>query len=122
MIRGVRGATTITENKETYIVEATKELLEEIINKNEIDANYVASVFISVTEDINAAFPAKALRLLKGWTHVPVMCMTEIPVTSSLEKCIRVMLHLNTEKSQEEIHHIYLGDAVSLRPDLHSKK
>ena len=120
MIRGVRGATTINENKEIEIVEATEILLRKMIEENSIDAEMVASVFISVTEDITAVFPAKALRLIDGWKYVPVMCMREIPVDSSLEKCIRVMMHVNTNISQQDINHIYLGDAIKLRPDLNT--
>lgn len=118
MLRGVRGAITIEENTEAAIVEATKGMMDELISSNRIEADKVASVFISVTEEIDAAFPAKALRLLEGWTYVPVMCMREIPVVSSLEKCIRVMVHVNTDKKQEDIHHVYLEKAIVLRPDL----
>lgn len=120
MIRGIRGAITIKENKESEIVAATERLMLELISKNEIEASGVASVFISVTDDITDAFPAKALRQISGWTYVPVMCMREISVNSSLKKCIRVMVHANTTKSQTEIHHVYLEGAVVLRPDLKS--
>lgn len=122
VIRGIRGAITIEENTESQIVEATEKLIREIISKNDIEADNVASVFISATDDINAAFPAKALRLIEGWTYVPVTCMREIPVANSLEKCIRVMLHINTDKSQADIHHIYLEKAIRLRPDLSGGK
>lgn len=118
VIRGIRGATTVTENRESEIIEATEILLRKMIEQNKIEANMVASVFISVTEDITAAFPAKAIRLIDGWTYVPVMCMREIPVPSALTKCIRIMMHVNTMIPQEEIGHIYLGNAISLRPDL----
>lgn len=119
MIRGIRGAITVNENNDTEIINATEQLLRKMIeDNNTIDPNSVASVFISVTGDLSAAFPAKAMRLIDGWTYVPVMCMTEIPVPSSLEKCIRVMMHVNTNVPQEEINHIYLGGAISLRPDL----
>lgn len=118
VIRGIRGATTVTENREDEIIEATEILLKEIIEQNKIEANMVASIFISVTEDITAAFPAKAIRLINGWTFVPVMCMREIPVPSGLPKCIRVMMHVNTMVPQEEINHIYLRNAITLRPDL----
>lgn len=120
MIRGIRGAITIKENTESDIVKATEKLIRELIVKNDIEADNVASVFISATEDIDAAFPAKALRLIEGWTYVPVTCMREIPVANSLEKCIRVMLHINTEKKQADIHHVYLEKAISLRPDLNN--
>ncbi len=74
--------------------------------------------FFTVTDDINAAFPAKVARELPGWSHVPVMCMREIDVPNSLEKCIRVMLLAKTDLAQKEVIHIFLNDAVKLRPDL----
>jgi chorismate mutase len=118
VIRGVRGATTVENNSEMEIVDATELLLEEMIKNNEINPENVASIFISVTEDITAEFPAKAVRRFKGWSYVPVMCMREIPVPNSLKQCIRIMMHLNTTKSQKEIHHAYLEGAKILRPDL----
>lgn len=118
MIRGVRGATTIQNNNENEIVKETENLLNEMISKNNINPEDVASVFISVTEDITAAFPAKALRLFEGWSYVPVMCMREVPVAESLPLCIRIMMHVNTSTLQHEIQHIYLQGAKILRPDL----
>lgn len=120
MIRGVRGAITVEEDNEQEILNATERLLREMIKQNEIEPEMVASVFISATEDIISAFPAKALRKIEGWTYVPVMCMREIPVVSSLKNCIRIMLHLNTNKTQKEIKHVYLNNAIVLRPDLNS--
>lgn len=118
MIRGVRGATTVINNDESEILTATETLLKEMISKNTVNPDHVASIFISVTEDITAAFPAKALRKFEGWLFVPVMCMREIPVQDSLKFCIRIMMHINTTKSQEEIQHVYLENAIQLRPDL----
>jgi chorismate mutase len=118
LIRGIRGATTVEQNEETEIIAATKQLLVEMIESNNIQPEDVASVFISVTKDLFAAFPAKALREIEGWTYVPVMCMQEIPVPDSLEKCIRIMMHVETAVPQEEIRHIYLNHATVLRPDL----
>jgi len=120
MIRGVRGAITVEENNETVIVSATERMMRELILQNDVNAEDVASVFISVTDDLNDVFPARALRQIDGWRHVPVMCMKEIPVKNSLKMCIRVMVHVNTSKSQKEINHIYLERAISLRPDLQS--
>lgn len=121
MIRGVRGATTVSGNTEEEILSATEELVGKLIESNHIDPDSVASVFISATEDINSAFPAKALRKFAGWTFVPVMCMREMPVSNSLNMCVRIMLHVNTEQSQDEIVHVYLNEAILLRPDLGSK-
>ncbi|MBS4215861.1 MULTISPECIES: chorismate mutase [Neobacillus] len=120
MIRGVRGATTVDANTEEAIVSATEELLAKLIEVNHIEPDSVASVFISTTEDVNAVFPAKALRNFAGWTYVPVVCMREIPVPGSLKMCVRIMMHVNTSISQEDIIHVYLKDAVALRPDLGS--
>lgn len=118
MIRGVRGATTVENNNGMEIVDATEKLLEEIIRINEVNPESVASILISVTEDITADFPAKAVRRFEGWSYVPVMCMREVPVPNALKLCIRIMIHLNTTKSQKEIRHVYLEGATILRPDL----
>lgn len=122
MIRGVRGAITVNEDKEPEIVSATEKLVKQMIQENNLSADQVASIFISVTDDITATFPAKAVRLIEGWTFVPVMCMNEIPVPGSLQKCIRVMMHVNTDTVQEEIAHVYLEGAEILRPDLNTSK
>lgn len=118
MVRGVRGATTVENNDAQEITIETKHLIDKMIEMNAIEAEHVAQVIISVTNDIDAVFPAKAMRQLEGWQYVPVMCTREIPVPGSLPKCIRVMMTVNTTKSQRDIHHIYLKNAISLRPDL----
>nr|WP_263325906.1 chorismate mutase [Neobacillus sp. Marseille-Q6967] len=118
MIRGVRGAITVDSNSEEAILSATEELLGHLIKGNNIEPEKVASVFISTTEDINAIFPAKALRNFSGWTYVPVMCMREMPVPNALRMCVRIMMHVDTEISQQEIVHVYLKGAEVLRPDL----
>jgi chorismate mutase len=122
MIRGIRGAITVEENTETAIFNATRELLNEIISVNHFCAEDIASVFATVTEDLDAAFPAMAIRSIPGWELVPMMCAREIPVRGSVEKCIRVMIHVNTDTPQKEIKHVYLGRAANLRPDLTQKK
>lgn len=118
MIRGIRGATTVENNEAGEIVSRSVDLLQEMVKENNIKPNDVASVFFTVTEDINDTFPAKSLRELDGWTYVPVMCMTEIPVPGSLPLCIRVMVSVNTDKGQKEVKHIYHYEARQLRPDL----
>ncbi len=122
MIRGFRGATTVTENDKEEILEATEKLLREMASKNNIEPHQIASILISATEDIDACFPAAALRNIEGWMYVPVMCMKEIEVPNSLKKCIRVMMTAATELKQEEVEHVYLGNAVQLRPDLQKKR
>jgi chorismate mutase len=121
LIRGVRGAITVSGNTEEEVISATEELLAKMIELNQIHPDSAASAFISTTEDINAAFPAKAMRKFEGWTYVPVMCMREMPVPNSLKMCVRIMMHVNTDKSQEEIVHVYLREASALRPDLGNK-
>ncbi|MES1038457.1 MULTISPECIES: chorismate mutase [Peribacillus] len=118
MIRGIRGATTVERDTEMEVISAAERLMAEIIQVNEIDPEMVASVFFSATEEIRSVFPAKALRKFEGWTYVPVTCMKEIPVSNSLPFCIRVMIHVNTTKSQKEIQHVYQAGATVLRPDL----
>ncbi|MBI2873917.1 MAG: chorismate mutase [Firmicutes bacterium] len=117
MLRGIRGATTVRENRSEEILEATKELLTQLVNENGITASEIAAIIFSVTSDLNAAFPAAAGREL-GWDTVPFLCTTEIPVPGSLPRCIRILVLLNTGKEQDRIKHVYLRDAVSLRPDL----
>lgn len=118
MIRGVRGATTTEANESELIIEATKEVVTCMIEENDIVPEQVAQVLITVTPDLNATFPAQALRLFPDWTYVPVMCATEIPVPNAVQKCIRIMMTINTDKAQREIKHIYLREAKKLRPEL----
>lgn len=116
--RGIRGATTVLANEEAEILNGTEKLLEQIIAENNLNAEDVTSVWITVTPDLDAAFPARAIRAFDEWDLVPLMCATEIPVQGALPKCIRLLLHVNTTKSQREINHVYLNEARKLRPDL----
>ncbi|MHA6251102.1 chorismate mutase [Oceanobacillus sp. CAU 1775] len=122
MSRGIRGATTVNTNTAEDMIQQTKLTLEEMIEKNNVKPIDVSHVFISVTDDLNATFPAKALREFSGWTYVPVMCMAEINVENSLKSCIRIMMVVNTAVNQEEIHHVFRNDAIKLRPDLVEKR
>ena len=115
--RGVRGATTVTENTRDAILLATRQMLALMIRRNGIEATDIASALFTVTRDLDAEFPALAARQL-GWIEVPLLCGYEISVSGSLENCIRVLLHWNTDKPQSEIQHVYIHDAVKLRPDL----
>lgn len=121
MIRGFRGATTVNENNETEMLAETKQLILTMVEKNDIKPEDISHVFFSLTTDLNAAFPAKVSREIDGWKHVPVMCMQEVAVPNSLEKCIRVMLVAQTNLQQKDVQHIFLNDAVKLRPDLEIK-
>lgn len=118
MMRGFRGATTVETNTEEEMLKETQRLVELMVEENEIAAEDISHVFFSLTNDLNATFPAKVSRSIEGWKHVPVMCMKEVDVPGSLEKCIRVMLVAQTELAQNEVKHIFLNEAVKLRPDL----
>ena len=115
--RGVRGATTASENSRDAILKATRQLVALMIRRNEIESTDVASAIFTVTGDLDAEFPALAARQL-GWFDVPLLCTYEIDVPGSLRQCIRVLLHWNTPKNQKDIHHIYTKGAERLRPDL----
>ena len=115
--RGVRGATTVQADDRDEILLATRQLLALMIRQNEIDTAEIASAQFTVTKDLTAEFPALAARQL-GWLEVPLLCGYEITVEGSLPRCIRVLLLWNTDKTQSEIQHFYLHDAVKLRPDL----
>ena len=117
LFRGVRGATTVESNSREDILEATRQLLALMIRRNGIETQDVASAIFSVTHDLDAEFPALAARQL-GWPDVPLLCTHEINVPGSLQRCIRVLVHWNTDRSQQEIGHVYVKGAVALRPDL----
>jgi chorismate mutase len=117
-IRGIRGATTVSADQPGLILQATRELLEAILDENlEMKPEDVASAIFTVTDDLVSTFPAQAAREM-GWELVPMLCGREIPVPNSLPRVIRVLVHWNTELPQSEIKHVYLREAVKLRPDL----
>jgi chorismate mutase len=117
LCRGVRGATTVEANTRDAILKATRQLLALIIRRNGIESKDIASAIFTVTRDLNAEFPALAARQM-GWLDVPLLCGYEVEVPGSLMSCVRILLHWNTNRSQTEIHHVYIHDAISLRPDL----
>ena len=112
--RGIRGATTADANTDEAIYSATRDMLQELINLNDINQEQVAAAYFTVTSDLDAAFPAAAARQL-GWNNVALMCSTEIPVPDSMGRCIRVMILYNTETSQEDIVNVYLKGTDVLR-------
>jgi chorismate mutase len=114
-VRGLRGATTVESNDRHLILAATRELLEQLVSLNAIDPRDVASTWFTVTPDLDAEFPAFAAREI-GWTDVPLICGREIPVPGALAKCIRVLVHWNTERPQSEVRHVFLHGARALRP------
>jgi len=117
--RAIRGATTVDSDSPDQIRHATRELLETIVDRNGITSADVISAIFTVTHDLTSEFPAHAAREL-GWLEVPLLCTLEIPVPGSLPQCIRVLLHVQTSASREEIRHVYLHAARALRPDLAS--
>lgn len=117
LVRGIRGAITIEKDSAAEILEATRELLERIQAENGFLSEEVASILFTVTNDITSIFPAAAARKL-GWHKVPLLCFQEIEVPEALPRCIRVLVHVNTSKKQDEIKHIYLREARKLRLDL----
>jgi chorismate mutase len=116
-MRAIRGATTVDSDTPELIREATRELLETIVARNDFTSDDVISVIFTVTDDLRSEFPAHAAREL-GWLDVPLLCTMEIPVPGSLARCIRVLLHIESAKARADIRHVYLHDARTLRPDL----
>jgi chorismate mutase len=115
--RGIRGAITVEEDTADAIQVATRQLLARMVEANRVESVDVASAIFTVTPDLTAAFPARAAREL-GWQHVPLLDAQEVPVPGSLPRCVRVLILWNTDLSQQEIRHVYLRGAASLRPDL----
>ena len=121
MIRGVRGAITVDANSADAILGGTQELLTTMIAINRIAEDEVASILFTATPEITAAYPAKAARMI-GWTRTALMGFVEADIDDGLPMCIRVLIHWNTDKALEEIQHVFLRDAIRLRPDLKSNR
>jgi chorismate mutase len=117
MVRGIRGATTTDANDAAEIVVRTQELLNALLSANGALPEEIASAIFTVTDDLDAAFPAVAARHLAGWENVPLLCAREIVVPGSPDRCIRVLLHWNTELPAARIQHAYLRGARALRPE-----
>lgn len=115
--RGIRGATSAAANTPEAILEATRELLSALAERNALSLDDIASAFFTVTADLDAVHPALAARQL-GWEGVALLCAREIPVPGDVPRCIRVLLHVNTELPASSLRHVYLGAAAALRPDL----
>lgn len=117
LTRGIRGATTVKANTREAILEATSELLKAMVEANGIDLQDVASAFFTSSPDLNAEFPALAARQM-GWADVALLCGHEMNVPGALNMCLRILLHVNTERKASEIVHVYLHGAKVLRPDV----
>jgi monofunctional chorismate mutase len=116
-MRALRGATTVETDERSAIVDATSELLEEILRRNELPPDDVVSVLFTATDDLTAEFPAVAARRV-GLSDVPLLCAREMPVPQSVARCIRVMMHIYTPRSADDLEHVYLRGAIHLRTDL----
>ena len=114
--QGVRGATTVDANSREAILEATTELLAELMSANDLRVRDIASAFFTTTRDLNAEFPAVAANNM-GFSDVAVLCGHEMDVPGSLPMCLRILLHVNTEKEPRDLVHVYLRGAKALRPD-----
>ncbi len=117
VVRGIRGAIAVKKNTAEDLGRATRELLEALVEANGVKIEDIASIFFTVTPDLNAEFPATTAREM-GWTMVPLLCAREIDVPGSMPRLLRVLMHINTGKTQSQIKHQYLGETASLRPDL----
>jgi len=113
-VRGIRGATTAQENTREAILKVTGELLQALVRANDVESEDVAAVFFTTTPDLNAEFPAQAARKM-GWTDLALLCGHEMSVPDALPGCIRILMLVNTEKSQKDLKHLYLNDAKDLR-------
>lgn len=121
MVRAIRGATTVLNNDKAEIWDASEEMLNEIMKKNSINQEDMISITFTLTSDLDACYPAVRAREM-GFTNVPLMNMPELDVPGALEKCIRVIIYVNSDKALDEINHVYLREAVKLRRDLTDKK
>ena len=113
---GIRGATTVDANSREAILEATTELLAEVMRANDLTVDQIASAFFTTTRDLNAEFPAVAANSM-GFSNVALLCGHEMDVPGSLPMCLRILLHVNTEKEARRLVHVYLRGAKQLRPD-----
>jgi chorismate mutase len=117
VLRALRGATTVAVDEADEVVRATAELLQEMFDRNGAERDDLVSVVFTVTQDLRSEFPAAAARKL-GIADVPLLCATEIPVQGAIPRCVRVLMHLYTDRPRGELRHVYLGEARQLRTDL----
>lgn len=115
--RAIRGATCVTENSATAILEAASELLRAILLANALAPDQLISILFTITPDLDAAYPTRAAREL-GWTDVPLLDAQQPRIAGDLPRCIRVMIHCESDRAMNEIKHVYLGEAKRLRPDI----
>lgn len=117
VVRALRGATTVERDEAQAIIDATRELLQEMLVRNEVAPEDLISLVFTATPDLVSDFPAAAARAL-GISDVPLLCAREIAVEGALPRCIRVLMHLHTTRTRAQLRHVYLNGATSLRADL----
>ncbi|MCH6547450.1 MAG: chorismate mutase [Gemmatimonadetes bacterium] len=115
-VRGIRGATVVEADERELILEATKELLEALVQENDVAVEDIASLMFTMTPDLRSVYPAQAARWL-GWKHTPVLGATETDVPGGLPRCIRILMHVNTDRVAADIKHVYLHAAQTLYPE-----
>jgi chorismate mutase len=116
-VRAIRGATTVEQDTRDEVIARTRELVQAVVDRNGLSPDDLVSILFTATDDIRSAFPAEAAREA-GFTHVPLMCARELDIIDGIERCIRVMVHVHTSLSSEELRHPYLHGARQLRTDL----
>jgi chorismate mutase len=116
-VRAIRGAVQVDADEREAILEATAELVAEVMSRNELTADDVISVMFTATPDLTAEFPALAARKI-GFHAVPLMCATEIPVAGAMPRVVRLMAHVETDRPRSQIQHVYLRGAAALRLDI----
>lgn len=116
-VRALRGATTVDADTAEQVRARTIDLLTEMIDRNGVDHDDVISVLFTATDDIHSMFPATAARDI-GFGDVPLICARELDITGATPRCIRVLMHLTTERARSELRHVYLEGARNLRDDL----
>ena len=116
-LRALRGATTIDVDEVEHLTTRMVELLEELFDRNGIDHDDLVSILFTATDDIRCTFPATAARTF-GLGDIPLICARELDVEGGTPMCVRVMLHLETDRRRDELHHVYQHGAASLRDDL----
>jgi chorismate mutase len=116
-VRALRGATTVDSDTSEQISERVQELLQQMLERNDVDKDDCISILFTATDDIHSMFPALAARGM-GFGDVPLICARELDITGGTPRCVRIMMHINTDKARNELHHVYLEGAKGLRDDL----
>jgi chorismate mutase len=116
-VRALRGATTVDDDVREQVIERTQELLRELLERNGLVEDELISIVFTATDDVHSAFPAEAARAA-GMTHIPLLCARELEIDGGIERCIRVLVHVQTDRAVTELRHPYLHGARQLRTDL----